>query len=50
MTTCPHTIGVLAQRDLYLVEAIAGVDRGVERVVGIFTATDALALLARAMS
>ena len=83
-------VGVLSQRDLYFVEAIAGVERTVEsvseamasevfavapgdlvsdvartmgehkygcavvvdrgHVVGIFTATDALALLARAMS
>ena len=83
-------IGVLSQRDLYFVEAIAGVDAKIDHVadalaselftvapgecvrdvartmgehkygcaivldrghvVGIFTATDALALLARAMS
>jgi acetoin utilization protein AcuB len=83
-------VGVLSQRDLYFVEAIAGVERTVEsvseamatevyavapgdlvadvartmgehkygcaivvdrgHVVGIFTATDALALLARATS
>lgn len=83
-------VGVLSQRDLYFVEASAGVDVGVDavaealasdlytvapgervsevartmgehkygcvvvvdvgRVVGIFTATDALALLARATS
>lgn len=83
-------VGVLSQRDLYFVEAAAGVDRGVDevaeamasevytvapgdhvsdvartmgehkygcavvvdagRVGGIFSATDALALLARAMS